>query len=37
MADGLALLQNRLNLADWAIHARFPCGRTFELELVIDD
>lgn len=33
MADSLALLKTRLNLDDAPTHCRFPCGRTFEIDI----
>ncbi len=33
MADGLALLKNRLGLETLQAHCRFPCHRTFEVEI----
>jgi hypothetical protein len=35
MADGLTLLKQRLNLAEADVHCRFPCGRTFEIEVAV--
>jgi hypothetical protein len=35
MADGLFLLKNRLGLEKDAVHCRYPCGRTFEVEIGI--
>jgi hypothetical protein len=33
MADGLNLLKIRLGLEEQAIHCRYPCNRTFEVEI----
>ncbi len=33
MSDGLFLLKNRLGLEHQAIHCRYPCQRTFEIEV----
>lgn len=33
MSDGLNLLKKRLNLEDTAVTCRFPCQRTFEVEI----
>lgn len=35
MADGLSLLKNRLGLEKESIHCRYPCERTFEIEIGI--
>ena len=35
MADGLGLLKNRLGLEKESIHCRYPCQRTFEIEIGI--
>jgi hypothetical protein len=35
MANGLEMLQSRLGLGDLAVHCRFPCHRTFEIEIGI--
>lgn len=35
MANGLELLQSRLGLESHAVHCRFPCQRTFEIEVGI--
>ncbi|MDX2085688.1 MAG: DUF4127 family protein [Candidatus Melainabacteria bacterium] len=33
MADGLSLLQHRLDLADMRVRCHFPCDRTFEVAI----
>lgn len=33
MADGLGLLKARLGLENQTVHCRFPCARTFEVEI----
>jgi hypothetical protein len=33
MADGLFLLKNRLGLEKQTVHCRYPCQRTFEIEV----
>lgn len=35
MANGLALLQSRLDMEGQVIHCRYPCNRTFEVEIGI--
>jgi hypothetical protein len=35
MADGLFLLKSRLGLENQAVHCRYPCQRTFEVEIGI--
>jgi hypothetical protein len=35
MADGLFLLKSRLGLENQAVHCRYPCQRTFEVEIAI--
>lgn len=35
MADGLFLLKNRLGLEKQSVHCRYPCQRTFEIEVTL--